>query len=195
MDRKGWLLFLLCVNLVGFLFGIYYYWNQLMRTSPLLWVFVIDCPLFVLLFAYICWQNMQEREVPDMFKFLTSVGLIKYGLWTVFVVWYFGSVFFSLSPTLYSILFPLHIGMMAEGFVLLPRFKAEKRHALPVLIWFLLCDVLDYSIGTHPWVPSGKMDLLYGESVLSSIIIVLNILWISPLVSSRREECQQAQTG
>ena len=108
-------LVLAIINLAGFLFGICYYWHQLSTSPFYLWIFIIDCPLYVVLFALICFLLYEKREVSEWLRFLTAVGLIKYGLWTGIVIILYRDYFFAANPLLYALLFPLHIGMILEG--------------------------------------------------------------------------------
>jgi uncharacterized membrane protein YpjA len=179
MQSRGLLALLVAVNLAGFLFGICYYWLQLSVTPAWMWVFVIDCPLYVLLFAAIAWGFRSSRHVPRMLIYLTSIGLIKYGLWTGIVVWLHQSHFFSAAPLLYAALFPLHIGMVLEGIALLPWFKAKAAEMVPVLAWFLLNDYMDYVVGTAPMIPQTHMGLLMKESILATLILAVGLYLIN----------------
>lgn len=185
LDSRRWLWALLLVNLAGFLFGIWYYLPQLSGTSPLLWLFVIDCPLYVFLFAGICALKLKGKTIPDWLYYLTSVGLIKYGLWTGLVVFLYWETFFSFSPVLYTILTPLHVGMILEGLVLIPRMGeiqegARMRKLLQPLFvcgWFLLNDWLDYFLGTHPLVPPTHLGFLMWESFAATISLTILVFF------------------
>ena len=179
LESKKWLVSLFLVNLAGFIFGIYYYYYQLSITSLWSWVFIIDCPLYVLLFAVICALKLKNKSIPDGFYFLTSLGLIKYGLWTGLVIWLYSGHFFSISPILYSLLFPLHIGMILEGVVFFPHFKVKPKCALIVLFWFLLNDVLDYFFGTLPLIPETFTNLLMWESFIATLVLASLIFSLS----------------
>ena len=175
LESRKWLWALLLVNLAGFAFGIWYYVPQLSVTSPLLWVFVIDCPLYVLLFAGVCVLRLKEKAVPRWFYYISAVGLIKYGFWTFLVVVLYWNVLFSSASALYSVLTPLHIGMILEGLVLVPRFRASLMQMLPVLGWFLLNDWLDYFFGTVPLRPPTYLNFLMWESFLVSTGLVFSV--------------------
>ncbi len=179
LESRKWLVSLFLINLAGFLFGIYYYSYQLSITSPLTWIFIIDCPLYVLLFSVLCLMKLKSKTIPTWLLFLTSVGLVKYGLWTGLVIWLYSAHFFSISPAMYSILFPLHIGMILEGIVLLPHFRARAVHVLPVFFWFLLNDFLDYFASTLPLIPDTFHTFLLWESLAVSILLSLGFAFLS----------------
>lgn len=171
LEDKTWLLSFAIVNAGGFLFGMYYYIYQLSVTSPLLWVFVIDCPLYVVLFAGICLALYRETDVPGWFLLLASVGLIKYGAWTVFTISLYLEHLLSVSFAVNAAMPFLHAGMVLEGVLLLPRIRARAWHLLPVTGWFLLNDWADYFLGTVPMLPETHMGLLALESFLATLIL------------------------
>ncbi len=160
-----WLLIL--VNIAGFIFGIYYYQPQLSQTSIWSWILVIDCPLFVLLFAAILFFDVRE----SFFNFLVATGLVKYGLWTVFVILLLWNQFTAVAPVMYPILAIAHAGMTLEFIFLLPRMRADFNNFRVIPI-FLLMDYFDYFKNLHPWLPEGApIDLIMMFSFASSIII------------------------
>ncbi len=179
LDSGKWLVSLFLINLAGFLFGIYYYSYQLSITPFWAWIFIIDCPLYVLLFSALCLMKLKSRAVPGWLLFITSVGLVKYGLWTGLVIWLYSGHFFAVSPVLYSLLFPLHIGMILEGLVLLPHLRAKAAQTVPVLFWFLLNDFLDYFAGTLPLIPETFVTSLMWESFAATFLFSLGFAFLS----------------
>lgn len=175
--REAVLLFLIFVNLLGTLFGAYYYSGQLANTSPLLWLFVPDCPLYVFAFAIALFQ-VGKRIENDAFSFIVSVGLAKYGLWTLFSLAFFNSYFFSPQAALLSgTLFILHIGMAAQGFVL--RVKKCGFGLLAFgFAWFLLNDFVDYFVGTAPYLPRGADLGIVALFSIASTLVLVPALWL-----------------
>lgn len=164
-------LILLLINLIGFVFGIYYYTFQLQHTPWYLWLLVIDCPLFVLLFI------IAYAARSDLFRFFTSVGLFKYGLWTVFVILILYPLFIEWDPVLYPLILVLHIGMMLESFILLPReFRLSNLLVIPA---FILFDLADNFFGTMPLLPTTALNqMLLTFDLLCSIGIPLCFSWL-----------------
>lgn len=159
------------INLAGFFVGIYYYWSQLMDFSPLFWIVIIDSPLSVLLFAVVCLLIYFKKNVPDLLKLLTSVYVIKYGMWTMIVIGLYWS-YYSYDAVLGVLNFILHFGMVLEGIVLIPRIRATKYKSAIVLAFFLLNDYCDYLLGTVTRIPPEHIGFLMTESFLASILIV-----------------------
>jgi uncharacterized membrane protein YpjA len=155
---------IIAINIIGSLFGLYYYWDQLMMTPWYLWIFVPDCPLytFLLIFALI-FLILGQRY--DTFNTMTAVGLSMYGTWTMFVLLYFKEVFFSPANALMSVgLFVSHGGMALESVLLLPYLKKTK--LIPWLIagaWFLVQTFFDYFV---PFTYNGQTMRLHPLAIL-----------------------------
>lgn len=136
------------INVIGSLFGLYYYWDQLMMTPWYYWLFVPDCPLysFFMIFALI-FIAMGKRF--DTFNVITTVGLAMYGAWTMLTLIYFREVFFAPENALMSVgLWVSHLGLALESVLLLPYIK--KASIMPWAlagIWFLAQDYFDYFVG------------------------------------------------
>lgn len=175
--RKLLILFLIAVNLAGAYFGLFiYYAPQFAATSPALWVFVPDCPLYVLAFAVALW--LLARGIGnDAFSFIVSAGLLKYGVWTLFALAYFNGYFFAPGVALLSgTLFILHIGMAAEGFVLKVR-RCGPGLLAAGLAWFLLNDFFDYFVGTRPYLPQGADIGAVAVFSIASTLLLIPALW------------------
>lgn len=171
MRRKDWLLSLFIINLGGFIFGMYYYFHQLSSTSPLLWLFVMDCPLYVLLFAFVCLMLYRDRPLPNWFLLLVAVGTIKYGFWTILTIGLYLDHLLAVSFLVNAAMPFLHAGMILEAVVLIPHIRPKAWHMLPVLGWLLLNDWSDYFWGTVPLLPQTHMQLLMWESFLATLIL------------------------
>jgi uncharacterized membrane protein YpjA len=134
------------MNVFGFLIGIFgSYIYQLEAANPLMWIFIPDCPLYVLLSTFFI---LGIRN--PYFRAITAAGLMKYGLWTLFALLHYPNELL-LHPVGYA-LFALHIGMALQVF--LPSYRLEKKHIAAALAWFLLNDYVDYALGYHPVLPS-----------------------------------------
>ncbi len=171
LERPDWLLSLAMVNIGGFFFGMYYYIYQLSVTSPSLWIFVIDCPLYVILFAGICLALYKGKSIPSWFLLLVAVGMIKYGIWTVVTIFLYLEHLLSVSLIVNGAMPFLHAGMILEGIVLLPHIRAKLWHVPAVLGWFLLNDFADYFMGTVPILPPTHLNFLMWESLIVTLIL------------------------
>jgi uncharacterized membrane protein YpjA len=158
-DRRL-LIIILLINVAGSLFGLYYYWDQLMMTPWYLWLAVPDCPLytFFMIFALLF---IILGKPSDTLNTVTAVGLTMYGAWTVIVLLYFGEIYFNPPNALMSsALWTSHAGMGLEGLLLLPYLTRVKPISWAITaVWFLVLDSVDYfyhftyqgmSMRTHP---------------------------------------------
>ncbi|MFH1364849.1 MAG: DUF1405 domain-containing protein, partial [Candidatus Aenigmatarchaeota archaeon] len=110
--------------------------------------------------------------------FITSIGLIKTGFWTVLVsVIHFN--FFASDPAFTAANIILHIFIVIEGLMLAPRIRISIPQAGLVIAWFLLNDFMDYTMGTHTYMPETYIIPLAYESIIASVAlsIILYILW------------------
>ena len=172
------MIILVIINIVGFFFGMYYYWYQLSITPWFLWIFVIDCPLYALLFAVVLTMRLKGKT-SNLLNTVTSIGLVKYGLWTGIVVVLFWNYYFSTAAIIYSMIFPLHIGMILEGLLLIPKTRVAIFYLPLVTSWFLINDFMDYIVGTVPLIPPGYMPFLFIESVAATFVMTMLVFTLS----------------
>ncbi|HTY90961.1 MAG TPA: DUF1405 domain-containing protein [Methanocella sp.] len=144
---KRLLALIILINVIGSAFGFYYYWDQLMMTPWYYWLFVPDCPLytFFMIFALLF---IAMGKPNDTFNVITAVGLAMYGAWTMFVLIYFGEVYFAPENALMSsALWISHCGMALESIFLLPYIKKAGIFSwMTACAWFLLQDFMDYFV-------------------------------------------------
>ncbi len=177
-DYKKILLFLVLVNIVGFIYGIYFYYYQLIETPFYLWVFVLDSPIPVLLFALIGIYFLLNKKIPQILVLLSFFGLVKYGIWTVLVLLLFWKEFMLASPFIYSLNLPLHIGMIVEALSLKRFLQPTKKQVLAAFLFFFINDILDYFFGTLPYIPRVP-DYLFIESIAVTFTISLYLYYKS----------------
>lgn len=175
-DRRLALL-LIVINLIGVAFGIYYYWEQFMATPFYLLPLVPDSPTAVFLFATFLFLYAFKKYQHPALNLLTSIYLIKVGVWSVFVLLLFWPSFFVLKASFSAALIALHVGMVLEAFVLLSVWKGrvKREHAALVLAWFLLNDFFDYVIGTVPYpipfIAGPYLNAIAIESVTATMVL------------------------
>lgn len=158
LENTPLLVAIIIINVAGTLIGFYYYWDQLVSSSPVYWIFIPDCPLYTMLAAAILAVYVSTRRSSDLVNFITAIGLAKYGTWTVFVILAFAGFYFSIDSSFYSLLVLLHVAMAVEFIlpVMLIR-QLRPRFIAVALIWFFANDYADYFLGTHPPIPPGDI--------------------------------------
>jgi len=173
MKLRSLFLPLILINCAAVLTGMYFYSDQLAATAPQLLIFVPDCPLFVLLALLIMLGIMRN----DIFSFFVSVGMVKYGLWTVFVLLFHWSHYSQPFFFWTTIIFILgHLGMAFEGLALLPARRIAAPALALVILIFLIYDFSDYWLGTVPEIPAQGLGLVRDFTIAASIALPL-ILW------------------
>lgn len=159
-----WLLFI--VNFLGTIYGYIWYGNQLEYTvahHPL-WLlpFVPDSPtaslfftaaLLLMLYPPKSLQGTLVRELIEALAVLTSV---KYGIWAVSIIFAGGYQGDTVSWTDWMLV-ASHTGMAVEALIY-ARFFAFRRMLPVALLWTLANDMVDYSAGIYPWLPSVLKD-------------------------------------
>jgi uncharacterized membrane protein YpjA len=173
MERRRNAVALAVVGFLASAAGLWFYWPQLVRTPAWLWVFVADCPLYVSLFSVLLLLRLTGRGYPFL-DFVTSVGMAKYGIWTIAVI---------LAYPVYMVDFPMflfllgsHAVMIAAGLLLIPYTEPRLGAAALVTGWFLLNDLVDYFGGTLPRIPEGHVPEIMAVSMLSSVLLPLIIV-------------------
>ncbi len=151
------------LNIAGFLYGItLFYPLQLLSASPFLWIFIPDCPLFALTFALsLLFLRLGKRW--NFFYFLSFAGGLKYGFWTVFVLAFYSSFYFSPQTALmYGALFVAHIFLFLEQFALPGKVRVKAWFLPAALLFFFLFDVPDYLFFfTHPPLPLEGIEFMF----------------------------------
>lgn len=172
MSKTNWLLWLvIAINLVAGLYGVYYYtyeFPQVFSRPIYLWPFIPDSAVGVLLAAVV----LSGIVKSDLLEYITSVYLVKYGLWTVFVMLLYNEMYLAPAIALTSIfLFIIpHLGMALEAIITLPR-KVKPEYLAIGLCWFLFNDSLDYVLGIHTRVPLGQIQLVALFAFCLSIVL------------------------
>lgn len=154
-------LLILLTNLGGVAFGFYYYAGQFAETPLHLWLWVADSPFAVGLMAAVLVMDRRGKKSP-LLETLAFIGLVKVGLWTAFVLKFHADSFYAPDRAMLSeALYWLHLGMVAEAFLLRPSLRA-----LPwALGWYLLDVALDYGLGVYPRIPSQNLEFVRSVTV------------------------------
>lgn len=187
---------LVIMSFAGFVWGIFYYYIQLVETNPLLWMFVIDCPLYTLLFGIILIFAAIGLK-NKLANAIIATGATKYSIWTNFMLAYYNEYFFQGEIFLHSAaLFIAHFALFVGALLLIGN-KMSKTHAIIVLGWFLLCDYVDYAMGTAPYLPKKEPIAMYSALALTfcttSFVYFANkkkinfFYWNKTLTNLRRE--------
>jgi uncharacterized membrane protein YpjA len=159
----------LFLNAAGVATGVWFYWSQLSATPLYLWPVIPDCPLYIFL-ASLSILGIVRSKAYDL---VVSLGMIKYAIWTLFVIFYSLPLYLAFPYILSTlILVPGHIGMALEGVLMYP-----KKFAKWAIIAFLLLSAIDfyfdYVVGVHPPILPSTLEITMLFTAGLSILLAL----------------------
>ncbi|MDD5112016.1 MAG: DUF1405 domain-containing protein [Candidatus Altiarchaeota archaeon] len=182
LENRFLLLLFIAINILGTAVGIITYGSTMSRTNPLLWILLVDCPIYPAFMVFLL--AFRKNRFIQRFSFFAFYGLIKYGMWTISAWTLYADTFLSYRPLVNGLIFIGHFGMILEaGFV---ARRAAASSGLEVWLpvgWMLANDFSDYVLGTHPPLPDGN----YLAFLLAQNIIFDAVLPVLALVLIRKE--------
>lgn len=146
-DRR-FLIVLFIINLIGTIYGYYWYRSQLKTTPDIFLLFVPDSPTASLFFTIFLFLLIFKKHFP-LVEALAIITLFKYGVWAVVMnlltLWVNG----ELSPSGYMLI-ASHAAMAIQGILYAPFYKIKAIHIILAAVWTLHNDVIDYVFGMMP---------------------------------------------
>lgn len=140
---------LVIINLLGSIYGYYWYHEQLAAAPFHLWLFISDSPLSSTLFA-LALLVRGSSPLKRLFQVVAFTAVIKYGLWAIVIITHYWALYGSVGYT-EIMLWVSHLGMAAEGFIFLKTMQFERVTGYITGMWMLINDIIDYSAGLHPY--------------------------------------------
>lgn len=153
--ERWFLIMLFVINLLGTIYGYYWYKEQLLITPWKYLIFVPDSPTASLFFTAVLFLYLISRRSP-LIEALACVTLFKYGIWAVVMIFWGAAL--APIPWMESLtwqhwmLVGSHLGMAIQGILYFPYYTFRKKDILITAAWTLTNDVLDYQFDLHPWV-------------------------------------------
>lgn len=177
---------LIGTNILGSIYGYYWYHRQLGETPVYFWPFVPDSPLSTTLLVISLILIFYGRKNPAL-HILACASVIKYGAWAMFVIAHYWSIS-GVTSAEEVMLFVSHLGMLAEGLLFLRVVAVTGYQMIPAMLWLVTNDVLDYKLGIHPYLFDNSQ--LPAAQVTAVILTLFNIVLI--LKSSRYKPAAKA---
>jgi uncharacterized membrane protein YpjA len=126
------------------------------------------------------------QRPPAWLLALFAVGQIKYGIWTItawLLFWRntaleFGSPLFTFDSVFMTI---THIGLVAQGILLLTYFRPDWTAVVVAFAWFALSDFMDYGVGVYPPLPLRyiPLPLMQWSTILVTFLLAGLLWWLS----------------
>lgn len=174
-----WLLFI--VNLLGTVYGYIWYGNQLKFTAEnypaWLLPFVPDSPTASLFFTLALLlmlyppKGIKGALVRELIEALAVVTSVKYGIWAVSIIFAGGYQGDAVNWKDWMLVVS-HTGMAVEALIY-ARFFSFRRLLPLAVLWTLANDMVDYSVGIYPWLPSVLEDDI---TEVQNFTIILTLL-------------------
>jgi uncharacterized membrane protein YpjA len=140
---------LLVVNILGTIYGYYWYKHQLAVTPAIFLPFVPDSPTACLFFVLALVGILIGRNL-GLFEALAVISLFKYGIWAVvmnlFTLYEAGHLHWTGYMLMAS-----HFAMAVQGIVYTPYYRIKLWHIAVASIFTLHNEIIDYVFGYMPW--------------------------------------------
>lgn len=138
------------INLLGTIYGYYWYRYQLALTPPPFLPFVPDSPTASLFFTLFLLLLIRGRRSSFIAAF-ALITQIKYGIWAVVAILWGAALGSPLIPEQVMLIIS-HSGMALEAILYYSFYRIKWVHFAAVSAWTLLNDWVDYAFEMHPWV-------------------------------------------
>lgn len=148
LRTRSFLSLLLIINLLGTIYGYYWYGWQLSATEPQFLIFVPDSPTASLFFtiAILGWLFGKNFKLIEALALIT---LIKYGIWAVVMNLWTIVESGPIGP-LGWMLVVSHFLMAVQAILYIFNYRFTYVHVIIAAIWTLHNDVIDYVYGQMP---------------------------------------------
>ena len=115
---------------------------------------------------------IRKRESSPL-RLIAAIAVIKYGMWAVVLIsdyWLSGAEVEVVEVGLWL----SHLGMMAEGLIFIRHWPVSYGDLIPASGWLFLNDIVDYSLGMHPYLFSAdQYNLALVIAVSLSLVAIL----------------------
>jgi uncharacterized membrane protein YpjA len=166
---------LLLINILGTIYGYYWYLWQLVDTPVHFLPFVPDSPTASLFFVFVLIAFLFNRNFP-LIEALAAVTLFKYGIWAVGMN--VGGMYVSGNVSLANImLISSHFGMALQALLYAPFYRFTSWHLLIAGIWTIHNDIIDYVFQMYPRYPVLK-DYMTQIGYITFWLSILTLLLI-----------------
>ncbi|KIL48919.1 membrane protein [Jeotgalibacillus alimentarius] len=148
LSNRYFLILLFIVNLLGTVYGYYWYRYQLVETEPIFLIFVPDSPTASLFFTIVIFGYLIKKQWP-LIEALAIITLFKYGIWAVVMNVLTWTVTGEMTAVSWMLVIS-HAAMALQGLLYAPYYRIKLWHIAAAAIWTLHNDVIDYVYMQYP---------------------------------------------
>lgn len=148
LTNRYFLVILFIVNLLGTIYGYYWYRFQLADTEPIFLIFVPDSPTASLFFTIVIFGYLINRQWP-LIEALAIITLFKYGVWAVVMNFLTFGVTGEMSAVAWMLILS-HAAMAVQGLLYAPFYRMKVWHIVLAAVWTFHNDVIDYVYMQYP---------------------------------------------
>lgn len=148
LANRRFLLLLFWINVVGTIYGYYWYLPQLTETPVRFLLFVPDSPTACLFFVFVLFAFLQGKNWPLM-EALATVTLVKYGIWAVIMNLLVLIVTGDLHWTGYMLM-GSHLAMAIQGVLYGPFYRFKLWHLSVAAVVAVHNEIIDYVFKMMP---------------------------------------------
>lgn len=174
--NNPWLL--VAVNILGTIFGYWYYRFHLLENPLHFWAFIPVSPNATLFMAlslglYALGKRNKWTRIVDVLAF---IGNLKYGLWIVVVMLATPSAYLNQSTTaMFTFLVVTHALMATQALLVLDYTEFDLNALFVGALWYTINDVVDYfGPKLHTPLPEGASFALAG---LTATALTFTSIW------------------
>jgi uncharacterized membrane protein YpjA len=174
IKERWFLMTLLLINILGTIYGYYWYYYQLKDTPWYFLPFVPDSPTASLFFVFVILGFLAKKQ-SGLIEALAAASLFKYGIWAVGMNLGGAFVGTPLDFVNYMLIFS-HLGMAVQGLLYAPFYKIKLWHIGAAALWLFHNEIIDYVFGMMPRYPvlAPYQDLIgYLTFWLSAVSIMI----------------------
>ncbi|MEL3957694.1 DUF1405 domain-containing protein [Caldifermentibacillus hisashii] len=175
LTRKKFLVILLFINVIGTIYGYYWYGYQLAETPPIFLPFVPDSPTASFFFVFVLIAFLFKKNWP-LFEALAIMTLFKYGIWAV-VMNILTLIVSGYLPWQGYMLIASHLGMAVQGLLYSPYYRIEGKHLVIAAIWTLHNEIIDYVFFMYP--RYGALDQFIPQIGYFTFWLSIVSIWIT----------------
>ncbi|MFD0051623.1 DUF1405 domain-containing protein [Actinomycetes bacterium NPDC127524] len=146
--NKYTLRLLLAVNVLGTIYGYYWYGYQLKETPAIFLPFVPDSPTATLFFVFVLVGFILKRNWGLM-EALALLTLFKYGIWAVVMNLLTLATTGDLPWEGYMLICS-HGAMAIQGILYSPFYRIKAWHLAVAAVWTVHNDIIDYVFDMMP---------------------------------------------